>query len=120
MSEDEMPAGAGHRSGRRIARARRGARSADWRRLSRRHAVASVHAELKVEAVRAGIVDLDGLKLLDSQEVELTSRAANWRMPPSSWRNSGERSHGCSVARRRPARPARPRRSLRGKSWRPK
>jgi hypothetical protein len=30
-------------------------------------------AELKVEAVRAGIVDLDGLKLLDINEVELTS-----------------------------------------------
>jgi hypothetical protein len=32
-----------------------------------------VRAELKVEAVRAGIVDLDGLKLLDLKDVELTS-----------------------------------------------
>jgi hypothetical protein len=32
-----------------------------------------VRAELKVEAVRAGIVDLDGLKLLDLKNVELTS-----------------------------------------------
>lgn len=31
-----------------------------------------VSAELKVEAVRAGIVDLDGLKLLDLKSVELT------------------------------------------------
>jgi hypothetical protein len=30
-------------------------------------------AELKVEAVRAGIVDLDGLKLLDLKKIELTS-----------------------------------------------
>jgi hypothetical protein len=32
-----------------------------------------LRAELKVEAVRAGIVDLDGLKLLDLKKVELTS-----------------------------------------------
>lgn len=32
-----------------------------------------VRAELKVEAVRAGMVDLDGLKLLDIKDVELTS-----------------------------------------------
>jgi hypothetical protein len=31
-----------------------------------------VRAELKVEAMRAGIVDLDGLKLLDLKHVELT------------------------------------------------
>jgi hypothetical protein len=30
-------------------------------------------AELKVEAVRAGMVDLDGLKLLDLKDVELTA-----------------------------------------------
>src|SRR5438067_10935183 len=30
-------------------------------------------AELKVEAVRAGIVDLDGLKLLDIKDVQLTA-----------------------------------------------
>jgi hypothetical protein len=30
-------------------------------------------AELKVEALRAGIVDLDGLKLLDLRNLELTS-----------------------------------------------
>jgi hypothetical protein len=32
-----------------------------------------VHAELKVEAVRAGMVDLDGLKLLDLEQVQLNS-----------------------------------------------
>ena len=32
-----------------------------------------VRAELKVEAVRAGMLDLDGLKLLDPGDVELTS-----------------------------------------------
>jgi len=32
-----------------------------------------VRAELKVEAVRAGMVDLDGLKLVDIKDVELTS-----------------------------------------------
>jgi hypothetical protein len=32
-----------------------------------------IRAELKVEAVRAGIVDLDGLKLLDLKNAELTS-----------------------------------------------
>lgn len=32
-----------------------------------------VRAELKVEAVRAGIIDLDGLKLLDTSGVEFTS-----------------------------------------------
>lgn len=31
-----------------------------------------LRAELKVEAVRAGIVDLDGLKLLDLKDVELS------------------------------------------------
>ncbi len=30
-----------------------------------------VHAELKAEALRAGMVDLDGLKLLDLDKVEL-------------------------------------------------
>ncbi len=30
------------------------------------------HAELKTEAVRAGIVDLDGLKLLDATQAEFT------------------------------------------------
>lgn len=32
-----------------------------------------VRAELKVEAVRAGIIDLDGLKLLDTTNVEFTA-----------------------------------------------
>ena len=32
-----------------------------------------MHAELKTEAVRAGIVDLDGLKLLDATQAEFTS-----------------------------------------------
>ena len=31
-----------------------------------------IRAELKVEAVRAGIVDLDGLKLLDLKDLEVT------------------------------------------------
>jgi hypothetical protein len=31
-----------------------------------------LHAELKVEAIRAGIIDLDGLKLLDLNDVRLT------------------------------------------------
>lgn len=31
-----------------------------------------IRAELKVEAVRAGIIDLDGLKLLDLNDAELT------------------------------------------------
>lgn len=31
-----------------------------------------IRAELKVEAVRAGILDLDGLKLLDLNEVQVT------------------------------------------------
>jgi hypothetical protein len=33
-----------------------------------------VHAELKAEALRAGMVDLDGLKLLNTAEVRLTER----------------------------------------------
>ena len=32
-----------------------------------------MHAELKTEAIRAGIVDLDGLKLLDATQAEFTS-----------------------------------------------
>ena len=32
-----------------------------------------MHAELKTEAVRVGIVDLDGLKLLDATKAEFTS-----------------------------------------------
>ena len=32
-----------------------------------------MHAELKTEAVRAGIVDLDGLKLMDATQAEFTS-----------------------------------------------
>ena len=32
-----------------------------------------LNAELKVEAIRAGIVDLDGLKLLDLKDARLTS-----------------------------------------------
>ena len=35
-----------------------------------------VHAELKTEAVRAGMVDLDGLKLLDLGKVELDETGA--------------------------------------------
>ena len=46
-----------------------------------------LRAELKVEAVRAGMVDLDGLKLLDLKQGGARPQRANWRMPPSSWRN---------------------------------
>jgi hypothetical protein len=31
-----------------------------------------IHSELKVEAVRAGIIDLDGLKLLDLHDVQVS------------------------------------------------
>ena len=72
MSEDEHACRTGHRSGRRIARARRDAgASIGGNRAGGRGRV--LRAELKVEAVRAGIVDLDGLKLLDLKKVELTS-----------------------------------------------
>ena len=41
---------------------------------TRQEAAARVaRAELKVEAVRAGIVDLDGLKLIDLEHAELTA-----------------------------------------------
>jgi hypothetical protein len=43
--------------------------------LSRIQAEAEVkliHAELKAEAVRAGMVDLDGLKLLDMEDIRLS------------------------------------------------
>jgi hypothetical protein len=39
---------------------------------ARKHAeVRLIHSELKVEAVRAGIVDIDGLKLLDTSSVSI-------------------------------------------------
>jgi len=45
--------------------------------LSRMQAEADarlIQAELKAEALRAGMVDLDGLKLLDTAEIRLTER----------------------------------------------
>jgi len=33
-----------------------------------------IHAEMKIEAVRAGMVDLDGLKLLDLSDVRLNDK----------------------------------------------
>jgi hypothetical protein len=36
-------------------------------------ALSRVQAELKAEAIRAGMVDLDGLKLLDTSEVRLST-----------------------------------------------
>ena len=39
--------------------------SVDWQRPNSEARARVLRAELKVEAVRAGIVDLDGLKLLD-------------------------------------------------------
>ena len=32
-----------------------------------------IHAELKAEALRAGIIDIDGLKLIDRSDLKLTS-----------------------------------------------
>ena len=83
-------------------------------------AVASVRAELKVEAVRAGMVDLDGLKLLDLRDVQLNAQGELDECRRSSWRSSGARSPGCSGARHRPAQRMPRRRSRRGRSLLPK
>ena len=45
--------------------------SGGWSRSRRRRTSAIVRAELKAEAVRAGMVDLDGLKLLDASRVKV-------------------------------------------------
>ena len=72
MSEDDTPAGPDADP---VAELRARAEVLE-RRLAEAEQEARgriVRAELKVEAVRAGIVDLDGLKLLDLKKVELTS-----------------------------------------------
>ncbi len=72
MSEDNTPAGPDADP---VAELRARAEVLE-RRLAEaeQEAPGRIHsAELKVEAVRAGIVDLDGLKLLDLKKVELTS-----------------------------------------------
>jgi hypothetical protein len=72
MSEDDTPAALDDDP---VAELRKRAETLE-RRLAETEQDARarvVRAELKVEAVRAGIVDLDGLKLLDLKNVELTS-----------------------------------------------
>ena len=72
MSEDDTPAGPDADP---VAELRARAEALE-RRLAETEQEARarvVRAELKVEAVRAGIVDLDGLKLLDLKNVELDS-----------------------------------------------
>jgi hypothetical protein len=72
MSEDDKPAALDDDP---VAELRKRAETLE-RRLAETEQDARarvVRAELKVEAVRAGIVDLDGLKLLDLKNVELTS-----------------------------------------------
>jgi hypothetical protein len=72
MSEDDKPAALDDDP---VAELRKRAETLE-RRLAETEQDARarvVRAELKVEAVRAGIVDLDGLKLLDIKNVELTS-----------------------------------------------
>jgi hypothetical protein len=72
MSEDDKPAALDDDP---VAELRKRAETLE-RRLAETEQDARarvVRAELKFEAVRAGIVDLDGLKLLDLKNVELTS-----------------------------------------------
>jgi hypothetical protein len=72
MSEDEMPAGSDADP---VAELRAHAEELE-RRLAEIEQDARtriVRAELKVEALRAGMVDLDGLKLVDIKSIELTS-----------------------------------------------
>lgn len=70
MSEDDTPAGSEPDP---VAELRARAETLE-RRLAETEQDARariLRAELKVEAVKAGIVDLDGLKLLDLKKVEL-------------------------------------------------
>jgi hypothetical protein len=71
MSEDDTPAGSDTDP---VAELRARAEAAERRlgEIEQEARARIVRAELKVEAVRAGIVDLDGLKLLDLKSVELT------------------------------------------------
>jgi hypothetical protein len=71
MSEDDTPTGSGTDP---VAELRARAETAERRlgEIEQEVRARVVRAELKVEAVRAGIVDLDGLKLLDLKSVELT------------------------------------------------
>jgi hypothetical protein len=71
MSEDDTPAGSDTNP---VAELRARAEAAERRlgEIEQEARARIVRAELKVEAVRAGIVDLDGLKLLDLKSVELT------------------------------------------------
>jgi hypothetical protein len=71
MSEDDTPAGSDTDP---VAELRARAETAERRlgEIEQEVRARVVRAELKVEAVRAGIVDLDGLKLLDLKSVELT------------------------------------------------
>ena len=73
MSEDDTPAGPDTDP---VAELRARAEELE-RRLAETEQEARgriLRAELKVEAVRAGMVDLDGLKLLDLKKVELDLR----------------------------------------------
>jgi hypothetical protein len=72
MSQDDMPPAPDDDP---VAELRLRAESLERRLAETEHEARArvVRAELKVEAVRAGIVDLDGLKLLDLKNVELTS-----------------------------------------------
>ena len=79
-----------------------------------------IRAELKVEAVRAGIVDLDGLKLLDLKDVELTSEGELSNAAELVAQLQASASHGCSVARHPPAALTRHPPSRRDKSSPPK
>ena len=72
MSEDDTPARPDDDPVAEL-RARAEALERDWPRPNTRRSARVVRAELKAEAVRAGIVDLDGLKLLDLKNVQLTS-----------------------------------------------
>ena len=71
MSEDDTPAGPDTDP---VAELRARAEALERRlaEIEQEARARIVRAELKVEAVRAGIVDLDGLKLLDLKSVELT------------------------------------------------
>jgi hypothetical protein len=71
MSEDDTPTGSDTDP---VAELRARAETAERRlgEIEQEVRARVVRAELKVEAVRAGIVDLDGLKLLDLKSVEFT------------------------------------------------
>ena len=72
MSEEAVPAGPEADP---VAELRARAEAAERRleETTQQARTRVLQAELKVEAIRAGIVDLDGLKLLDLKDVRLTS-----------------------------------------------